>query len=393
MRTLASKVFYVGVQDWDRRLFDELIPLPDGTSYNSYLIKGSEKTALIDSADPSKIHELINLLIAAGVDKLDYVVSHHAEQDHSGGIPDVLMMFPDARIVTNAKCKTMLIDHLDVDESQFIEVTDGQTLSLGDKTLQFIFTPWVHWPETMSTYLKEDKILFSCDFFGSHQATSELFVQDEHRVLDAAKRYYAEIMMPFRSAIAGNLKKLESLDIKMIAPSHGPVYPRPALIMDAYRDWISDRVENKVIVAYVSMHDSTRKMVEYFVDSLIEKGVGVRQFNLTGADIGHLAMELVDAATLILAAPTVLVGPHPTAAYAAVLVNALKPKTKFAGIIGSFGWASKMVETLTGLMGNLKAELFEPVMVKGQPKPEDFEKLEGLAEQIQAKHKGLGILK
>lgn len=393
MRMLVPNVYYAGVQDWDRRLFDELIPLPDGTSYNAYLVKGSEKTALLDAVDPARIHELINQLIAAGVDKLDYIICHHAEQDHSGGIPDVLMMYPDAKVVTNAKCKGLLIDHLDVEADQIMEVTDGQTLSLGDKTFQFILTPWVHWPETMSTYLKEDKILFSCDFFGSHEATSELFVQDEARVLGAAKRYYAEIMMPFRSAIAGNLKKLEPLDIKMIAPSHGPVYPRPALIMDAYKDWISDRVENKVVVAYVSMHDSTRKMVEYFVDSLIEKGVGVRQFNLTGADIGHLAMELVDAATLILAAPTVLVGPHPTAAYAAVLVNALKPKTKFAGIIGSFGWASKMVETLTGLMGNLKAELFEPVMVKGQPKPEDFEKLEGLVEQIQAKHKGLGILK
>jgi flavorubredoxin len=393
MRMLVPTVYYVGVQDWDRRLFDELIPLPDGTSYNAYLVKGSEKTALIDSVDPTRIHELINQLIAAGVDNLDYIISHHAEQDHSGGIPDVLMMYPDAKVVTNAKCKALLIDHLDVEADQIMEITDGQTLSLGDKTLQFILTPWVHWPETMSTYLKEDKILFSCDFFGSHQATSELFVQDEAYVLQAAKRYYAEIMMPFRSAIAGNLKKLEPLEIKMIAPSHGPVYPRPALIMDAYKDWISDRVENKVIVAYVSMHDSTRKMVEYFVDSLIEKGIGVRQFNLTGADIGHLAMELVDAATVILAAPTVLVGPHPTAAYAALLVNALKPKTKFAGIIGSFGWGSKMVETLTGLMGNLKAELFEPIMIKGQPKCQDFEKLEGLVEQIQTKHKGLGILK
>lgn len=393
MRMLANNVYYVGVQDWDRRLFDELIPLPDGTSYNAYLIKGSQKTALIDTADPQKIHELINQLVSAGVDKLDYVISHHAEQDHSGGIPDILLMFPDAKVVTNAKCKGMLLDLLDVEADQIMEVTDGQALSLGDKTLQFILTPWVHWPETMSTYLQEDKILFSCDFFGSHEATSDLFVRDEARVLEAAKRYYAEIMMPFRSAIAGNLKKLEPLDIQVIAPSHGPVYPRPALIMDAYRDWISDRVENKVVIAYVSMHDSTRKMVEYFVDSLIEKGVGVRQFNLTGADIGRLAMELVDAATVILASPTVLVGPHPTAAYAAILVNALKPKTKFAGIIGSYGWGSRMVETLAGLMGNLKAQMFEPLMIKGQPRPEDFEKLEKLAQQIQTKHRELGILK
>ncbi|HML74369.1 MAG TPA: FprA family A-type flavoprotein, partial [Anaerohalosphaeraceae bacterium] len=346
MRALTKNVYSVGVQDWDRRLFDELIPLPDGTSYNAYLIKGSEKTALIDAVDPAKIQDLISHLVGAGVDKLDYVISHHAEQDHSGGIVDVLMMYPDAKIVTNAKCKGLLLEHLDVDEEQFIEVAEGQTLSLGDKTLQFIITPWVHWPETMCTYLKEDKILFSCDFFGSHQATSSVFVQDEAKVYEAAKRYFAEIMMPFRSAIAGNLKKLEPLEIAMIAPSHGPVYPRPALIMEAYKDWISDRVENKVIVAYVSMHDSTRRMVEYLVDSLMDKGVGVKQYNLTGIDLGHLAIDLVDAATVILAAPTVLVGPHPTAAHAAFVVNALKPKTKFAGIIGSYGWGSKLIETL-----------------------------------------------
>ena len=392
MRTLAKNVYAVGVQDWDRRLFDELIPLPDGTSYNAYLIKGSEKTALIDSVDPPRIQELIGHLVQAGVEKLDYVVCNHCEQDHSGGIPDVMLMYPEAKIVTNAKCKGMMLEHLDVDEEQFMVIADGQTLSLGDKTLQFVITPWVHWPETMCSYLKEDKILFSCDFFGSHQAGSSVFVEDEAGVYEDAKRYYAEIMMPFRSAIAGNLKKLEPLDISMIAPSHGPVYPRPALIIDAYKDWISDRVANKVVIAYVSMHDSTRRMVEYLVESLADKGVGVKQFNLVGVDLGHLAIELVDAATVILASPTVLVGPHPLAGYAAMVVNALKPKTKYAGIIGSFGWGSKMVETLTGLMGNLKAEILEPVLVKGQAKPEDFEKLEALAETIKDKHSQLGIL-
>ena len=117
---------------------------------------------------------LVDHLIKAGIGHLDYIVSHHAEQDHSGSIPDMLMMFPDAKVVTNPKCKGMLMDHLHLEEAQFIEVQDGETLSLGDKTLQFIYTPWVHWPETMSTWLAEDKILFSCDFFGSHQACSNL---------------------------------------------------------------------------------------------------------------------------------------------------------------------------------------------------------------------------
>ncbi|MFA5252817.1 MAG: FprA family A-type flavoprotein, partial [Phycisphaerae bacterium] len=174
MRQLRPNIYAVGAIDWDRRLFDELIPLPDGTSYNSYLIKGSEKTALLDTVDPAKTDVLIENLVKSGTGKIDYVVAHHAEQDHSGSIPDVLMLYPDAKVVTNPKCKGMLIDLLQISEDKFITVDDGQTLSLGDKTLQFIYIPWVHWPETMGTYLKEDKIFFSCDFFGSHLATSSL---------------------------------------------------------------------------------------------------------------------------------------------------------------------------------------------------------------------------
>lgn len=393
MRTLTERVFSVGVQDWDRRLFDELIPLPNGTSYNAYLIKGSEKTALLDTVDPAKTELLVDHLVRAGAESIDYIICHHAEQDHSGSIPDMLLMYPDAKVVTNPKCKAMLIDHLQLEPEQIIEVQDGEELSLGDKTLRFIYTPWVHWPETMSTWLKEDRILFSCDFFGSHQACSNLFVEDEAKTLESAKRYFGEIMMPFRSSIRGNLKKLEGLDIAMIAPSHGPVYPRPALIMEAYADWCDEAtVKNHVVMAYVSMHESTRKMTEYFVDALIERGVGVSQFNLTGADIGEIVIELVDSATVVIGSPTVLVGAHPSALYCAALVNALRPKTKHLGIIGSFGWGSKMVEQLTGLLGNVKAEVFEPVLAKGTANETAYTALDDLADKIADKHKSLGLM-
>ena len=390
---IKPNVYSVGAIDWDRRLFDELIPLPDGTSYNAYLIKGSEKTALLDTVDPKKTHVLLENLASMGVERIDYVVAHHAEQDHSGSIPDVLLLYPDAKVVTNARCKAMLMDLLRIDEDKFITVEDGQKLSLGDKTLQFLFIPWVHWPETMGTYLAEDKILFPCDFFGSHLATSSLFVEDESLVYEGAKRYYAEIMMPFRTPIKNNLKKLESLDIQIIAPSHGPVYQRPKFIIDAYRDWVSDEVKNEVVVAYVSMHDSTREMVEHFVDVLAERGIKVRQFNLTGVDIGSLAMALVDAATVVIGSPTVLIGAHPSAAYAAFLANALKPKTRFVSIIGSFGWGGKMVEQLSGMLGNLKVEVIEPVITKGVATDKDFVALDLLAEKIAAKHREIGVLK
>lgn len=391
MKQIKPNILSVGAIDWDRRLFDELIPLPDGTSYNAYLIRGSEKTALLDTVDPEKTDVLLGNLVSAGMDRLDYVVAHHAEQDHSGSIGDILTLYPQAKVVTNAKCRSMLIDLLHLEESQFIAIEDNETLSLGDKTLQFVNTPWVHWPETLGTYLQEDKIFFSCDFFGSHLATSDLFVADEPLVYEAAKRYYAEIMMPFRGPIRKNLARLGELDIEIIAPSHGPVYDRPQFILDAYRDWVSDDVKNEVVLAYISMHDSTRKMIDHFVEALMERDITVRQFNLTTTDIGKLAISLVDAATVVLGSPTVLTGPHPNVAYAAMLTNALRPKTKFVSIIGSYGWGGKMVEQITGLTSNLKVEVIPPVVAKGHPRDADFAALDELAERILAKHKTLGI--
>ncbi|RPI66284.1 MAG: MBL fold metallo-hydrolase, partial [Geobacteraceae bacterium] len=272
-RQIKEKIYWLGAVDWDRRLFDSLIPLPDGTTYNAYLIEGSQKTALLDTVDPAMADELMAQL--DGVSKIDFIVSHHAEQDHSGAIPRVLDRFPEAKVVVNPKAKGMLIDLLKIPENAFVTVEDGETLSLGDKTLKFVHTPWVHWPETMVTYLEEDRILFSCDFFGSHIAATDLFVTDKGRVYEAAKRYFAEIMMPFRGVIEKNIEKLKSYDVEMIAPSHGQIYDHPAWIMEAYRDWITGAPHNLVVLPFVSMHGSTRKMVDHLTSALVGQGVRV----------------------------------------------------------------------------------------------------------------------
>jgi len=390
LRDIKDKVSWVGMVDWDRRLFDSLVPLPDGTSYNAYLIEGSEKTALLDTVDPPMADEWMTHL--AGVSRIDYIVSQHAEQDHSGTIPRVLERFPDARVVVTPKAKGMLIDLLKVPEKAFITVEDGETLSLGDKTLQFIHTPWVHWPETMVTYLREDGILFSCDFFGSHIATTDLYVTDSGRVYEAAKRYFAEIMMPFRKVIEKNLEKLKEVDIRMIAPSHGQIHDRPAWIMDAYRDWVMGAPHNEVVLPFVSMHGSTRQMVDHLTSALVGQGIRVELFNLAVTDIGKLAMALVDAATIVVGVPTVLAGPHPLAAYATFLANALRPKARFLSIIGSYGWGGKTVETLAGMIPNLKVEVLEPVLCKGLPSTSDLEALDRLARTIAEKHKEKGFV-
>jgi flavorubredoxin len=386
---LKPGIYTVGVNDWDRRLFDELIPLPDGTSYNSYLVKGSDKTAVIDAVDPPKAGEWISNITKLGIGTIDYIISNHAEQDHSGAIPELLAQFPGAKVVTNDKCKGFLEDLLLVPAEKFITVKDGEILSLGDRTLEFIFTPWVHWPETLCTYLREDKILFSCDFFGSHLATSELFVKDAPKVIEDAKRYFAEIMMPFRLAIRKNVQKIETLDIDCIAPSHGPMHDKPGIIIDAYKEWISDQVENTVILAYVSMHGSTGKMALYLSDVLIDRGIEVKLFNLAKTDIGQLAMALVDAATIVLGTPTVLASPHPAAVYAATLTNALKPKVKYATVFGSYGWGGQTVDIIKSNMKNLNVEFLQPVLTKGFPLEEDFRKLNQMADEIAARHKEL----
>jgi flavorubredoxin len=281
----------------------------------------------------------------------------------------------------------MLVDLMLAPEERIMAVEDKETLSLGNRTLEFIYAPWVHWPETMVTYLPQEKILFSCDFFGSHLATSDLFVTDEGQLYESAKRYYAEIMMPFRTSIQKNLNTVKDYNIDIIAPSHGPLYDRPEFIVNAYHSWAYDEPKNIVVLPYISMHGSTRSMVEYFTGALAQRGVTVKRFDLAATDVGKLAMALVDAATVVIGTPTALVGPHPNAAHAAFLANALRPNVKFVSIIGSYGWGSRAVEQLSAMIPNLKAEVIEPVLAKGYPKEETFRALDKLADNIAAKHK------
>ena len=389
-RQFKTDIYAINVVDWNRRLFDSLIPLPDGTSYNAYIVEGSEKIALIDTADPDLAHIFFDKL--KGFDKIDYVISHHSEQDHSGLIPEVLKMFPDAKLILSPKAKDIVLTHLDVEEDRIVVVEDGEELSLGNKTLKFVHFPWVHWPETMLTYLKEDKILFSCDFLGSHLATTDLYVTDECQVYESAKRYYAEIMMPFRNIIKKNLPKLDEFEIEIVAPSHGPMYDKPSFIIDAYKEWMSDETKNSVVIPYISMHGSVERMVDHLIKSLEDRGVKSHKFDLSVTDIGKLAIELVDATTIVIGTPTVIAEPHPMVSYAAKLANILKPKAKYASVLASYAWGGKPIEKVAEMIPNLKVELISPLLVKGKPNAEELKAIEDMAEQIAAKHIELGIL-
>ncbi len=393
VRKISDKVYNVGAIDWDRVIFDEIVSTPQGTSYNAYLIQGSEKTALVDTVEENMVDELIKNLKDVGVENIDYIVSNHAEQDHSGAIPQLLEMFPNAVVVTNKKCMDFERDLLGIPEEKFKIIKEGDSLSLGDLTLKFYMTPWVHWPETMTTFLEEERIAFTCDFFGSHAATTHAFAEQYDRIYHEAKRYYSEIMMPFRQIIIRNIKKIETLNPLIIAPSHGPAYKEPKFIMDAYKDWVSESTKNEALVLYVSMHGSTRVMVERFVGSLKREGVEVKVRNLITADMGEVAMDMVDVTTIIIATPTMLAGPHPQAVYAAYIANALKPKVKVVGIMGSYGWGGRTVDILKANLGALKAELLEPLLIKGYPKDDDLKKIDDLAKKVAEKHRERGVLK
>ncbi len=386
VREIVSGIEAIGVIDWHRVSFDDLMDLPEGTTYNAYIVRGSEKTALIDTVEAEFEEEYITNLIRAKVDSVDYIVANHAEQDHAGALPMLLELFPTAKIITTEKGKDLLCLMLLIDEKCIQVVNDRDTISLGDKTLEFYSMPWVHWPETMVTWVPEDRILFSCDFLGSHLAASPLFADNSCRLEEAAKRYYASIMQPFRSKIREHLDVVESLSPAIIAPSHGPVFNDPAWILSLYREWSSEEGKNLVVIPFVSMHDSTRLMVKCLVDALMERGIEVRPYDLGTASVSMIAMDLLDATTIVVGTPTVLFGPHPKAANIAFLANLLKPKARYLSVIGSYGWGGKTVQALADMLPKLTVEILDPVYIKGKPGEQEFAAVKKLADEIYKRH-------
>lgn len=383
MKEIIDGVFYCGIHDKTRKIFDQLVPLPQGTTYNSYLVRGSEKSALIDTMYQKFGGEYVDMIVASGV-KLDYIVSNHAEPDHSGMIPKLLELFPDAAVYCSSKCSENLQNMLHIDAARLHVVADGEDLSLGGRTLKFYLTPWVHWPDTMFTHLVEDNLLFTCDFFGAHYTKNEVFADCSSDLANSAKRYYAEIMMPFANFCAKYLAKTKELAPKMILPSHGPIYRGDdvAFIENLYSEWTSGNSSKKVILAYVSMYDNTTLMADYLENALVAKGLEVVKIDIMDIDEGEIAIELVDAAGLIFGTSMVLTGPHPKSVYLAYLANILRPKLKFTSIIGSFGWGGNLALPINSMFTLTKPRQLSSVVVKGRPRREDFEKLDALAAEI-----------
>jgi flavorubredoxin len=387
---IKEDLFWVGALDPDRTVFDGLMPLPQGTTYNAYLLVGSEKTALIDTVEPEMVGELLANL--AGVTRIDYIVSHHAEQDHSGSIPLLLKKFPEATLLCLQKNKEMLQDLMPLPEGRVRVVADGEEVSLGNKTIRFMHCPWVHWPETAITYVPEDKVLFPCDFLGSHHCFSTIFAGDNPAVYKGAREYYVQIMMLYSKLTARHLDRIKALDIEYICPSHGSVYDRPQIILDLYEKWMRGEPDNLALIAYVSTHGSTKRMAERLQAALESRGVKVELKDLVGLPLNELAGCLTDAATIVLGSSVIMAALHPLAVYAAFLLDRLKPKARFAAVIGSYGWSPNPLKNAAELLPSWKVELVGSVIAKGCPGDEALAELDALADTIAAKHRAAGLM-
>ncbi|MEM2517677.1 MAG: FprA family A-type flavoprotein [Candidatus Bathyarchaeia archaeon] len=384
---LAENVYWAGVKDWNRRLFDALIPLPKGTSYNAYLVIGETGKALIDTVNPGFENELIEKIRSlANPEDLDYVVMNHAEPDHAGTIPQIMKIAQKAKLVASNRGAEMAQIYYHVPLERIKVVADNDTISLGGKTLRFIEAPMLHWPETIFTYLEEDGILFPCDFLGAHLA-SGVYSDEVEDYLVHAQRYWGEIMMPFRAMAQKALEKIASLNIRVIAPSHGPIHRKPELILNAYKRWSAGETRPKAVIAYVSMWNSTDAMVKQMAETLASEGVELAFHNLAITDVGDLARDLVDSKAIILGAPTVLGGAHPLAVYATYLFKALRPPTKYAVILSSYGWSGGAAKQIQELLSGFKIEVVDALEINGPPTEETMRQIVELGKSLAQKIK------
>jgi len=361
-----------------------LIPLPQGTTYNAYLIK-DEKTALIDSVNPGFEEELearINQIHP--VQEIDYIIMNHAEPDHAGAIPYLLEKNSKAKLVATKRGAEAAKIYFHTSEKRIQIVSDGDTIKLGTKTLIFIEAPMLHWPETMFTYLEEDKILFPCDFLGLHTAYG--FHDDEvPELTQYAQRYFGEIMMPYKAMGKRGLDKIKDLEIQLIAPSHGPIHRNPERILEAYRKWTSGETLDKVLVVYATMWKSTEKMIMQIVETLEKEGISTPVYNLVSADVGDIAKDLVDSRGIVLGTPTVLGRMHPLAVYAAHLVKVLKPPAEFGVVLTSYGWGKGALAHASEMLGPTGLEIVGALEVNGVPTKDHFDQIKEIGTALAKK--------
>ena len=361
---LRKGINWVGYVDWVVRDFHGY-QTPRGSTYNAYLVQ-DEKTAVIDSVKAPYAEEYIARIRAlTKLEAINYIVCNHAEPDHSGSIMALQKLCPDAEIVCNEKCRKALQLHYDTAGWSFRIVASGDSISLGTRTLTFVETPMVHWPESMFTYVPEEKLLFSMDAFGQHYASAHRFDDEEPLdvIMHEAKTYYANIVMLYSKPIARVLDKARGLDIEMIAPSHGVIWRKNlSVITSAYVDWVNFKPAPKVVILYDTMWQSTERMAKAIVEGAQETEAHVRLINVRSTHMTETVTEVLDAATLAIGSPTLNQTLMPQVAAVLTYLKGLKPGKKAGFAFGSYGWAKSATKEIETYMDAMKIErLREPL--------------------------------
>ncbi len=393
---ISSNAYWVGVNDTETPLFEGLWRIPEGVSYNSYLIIGSEKTVLIDSVhEKNALEHFDKIGNLTDLSHIDYLVINHMEPDHTSAVPALLKKTPNAKVVFTPIAQMIFKKFYGLDPTAAIVKSEDMEISLGNKTLKFIQTPWLHWPETMSTYLVEDRILFCCDAFGSFKKLPDGAILEsdldmvKQNVCGCSQKYFASVFNGQREWILKAIEKFEKLNLKIdvLAPSHGPVYTKNAKqTINKWASWSKGTYTKTVVVPYGTMYGMTAKCLSAIVEGVREAGGSVLSFNLSKD-------TAVDALTALLEAPALIIGSstyeHEIFPRVVDFLNLLKTKkfsNRCAGVFGSFGWSGEATKKISSELSTLGFELVEqPLSIFGSPTAEDLERARQLGKAVAEK--------
>ncbi len=390
---VTDDVHWVGAIDWSVRDFHGY-RTSRGTTYNAFLVL-AEKVTLIDTVKTPFTDEML-ARVASLVDpeRIDYIISNHSEPDHAGALKQVIARTHPEKVFASKMGVRALRENYQLDG--VTEVTDGQTLSLGNKTLTFVETPMAHWPDSMVSYLNEEELLFSQDAFGMHLASYERFADElDPYVLDVeAAKYYANILLPLSKAVSRALAKITEMGInlRIIAPDHGPIWREdPMKIVQDYARWAEQKRTNKAIVVYDTMWGSTDRMGRAIGEGLAAGGARVKLMPMSGAHRSDVATEILDAGALIVGSPTINNQIFPSIADVLSYLKGLRPVGMIGAVFGSFGWGGESVKLLAGMLEEMKVELVdEPVKVNYAPTDDNLNQCYKLGVRIAEKLRGKG---
>lgn len=382
---IKKDIYWVGGIDWKLRNFHGYLT-QIGSTYNAYLII-DEKITLIDTVKHYLFEEMLDRISdVVDPEKIDYIISNHVEMDHSGSLPMIKEIAKDAKIVTSEPHGKMGLNAHYKQDWDFKTVDSGDTLNLGKRTLQFVKTPMVHWPDNMVSYCPEEKILFSNDAFGQHIATSERF-DDEYSldiIMREAKKYYANIVLPYGTQVQKALEAVADLEMDVVAPSHGIIWrSHIPEIVEKYKKWSQNKSDEKALIIYDTMWHSTEKIAYAIQDAFEEKGIYTGMYNLQVNHISDIMTEVLTAKYICVGSPTLNNNMLPTVSAFLTYLKGLSPKKRIGLAFGSYGWGGQSIGLVEKELQDCGFDMLEKIRLKYIPDDEELEDVKSnLVDQI-----------